>query len=217
MKETNEEFVVIASHWPSRRHGRLESEPLRIAVAENIAFLVRDHVRVDSAKYEQLRKQNSLGPVQKKWETPVLLFGDFNDEPFDIAVVDHLQASSELDRVIGPTNEIKKFETETADYRGGDTFLYNASRRFLEPENLGTFYITSTPAGEVFPNRYQVLDQMICSRGLLKQTGLRLDLSSVDIHRTLTVATPSNRPRPFDRKTPKGTPDHLPVIATLDY
>jgi Endonuclease/Exonuclease/phosphatase family len=39
VKDTNEELVVIASHWPSRRHGRLESEPLRIAVAENIAFL----------------------------------------------------------------------------------------------------------------------------------------------------------------------------------
>jgi Endonuclease/Exonuclease/phosphatase family len=217
VKDTNEEFVVIASHWPSRRHGRLESEPLRIAVAENIAFLVRDHVRLDSVTYEQLRAQNKLGPVKDKWETPVLLFGDFNDEPFDLAVVDHLQASSELDRVVGPTNEIKKFEKETADYRGGDTFLYNASWRFLEPENLGTFYITSTPAGEVFPNRYQVLDQIICTRRLLKPTGLRLDLTSIDIHRTLTVATPSDRPRPFDRNTLKGTSDHLPVVATLDY
>jgi hypothetical protein len=64
VKDTNEEFVVIASHWPSRRHGRLESEPLRIAVAENIAFLVRDHVRLDSVTYEQLRAQNKLGPVE---------------------------------------------------------------------------------------------------------------------------------------------------------
>jgi hypothetical protein len=69
----------------------------------------------------------------------------------------------------------------------------------------------------VFPNRYQVLDQIICTRGLLKQNGLRLNLASVDIHRTLTVATPSNRPRPFDLKTLKGTSDHLPVVATLDY
>jgi endonuclease/exonuclease/phosphatase family metal-dependent hydrolase len=217
LAETGEQLVVIGSHWPSRRHGRLESEPLRIAVAENIAFLVRDHVRVDSVTYEQLRAQNTLGPVQQKWETPVLLFGDFNDEPFDIAVVDHLQASSELDRVLGPTNDITAFQKETADYRGDDTFLYNASWRFLEPENLGTFFITSTPAGEVFPNRYQVLDQIICTRGLLKETGLRLDRTSVDIHRTPTVATPSGRPRPFDRKTLKGTSDHLPVVATLDY
>ena len=73
-------------------------------------------------------------PVKAKWETPVLLLGDFNDEPFDIAVIDHLQASSEIDRVTGPTNEIKSFAKETADCRGDDTFLYNASWRFLEPE-----------------------------------------------------------------------------------
>ena len=69
----------------------------------------------------------------------------------------------------------------------------------------------------MFPNRYQVLDQIICARGLLKQSGLRLDRSSVDIHRTATVATASGRPRPFDRKTMRGTSDHLPVVATLDY
>jgi endonuclease/exonuclease/phosphatase family metal-dependent hydrolase len=215
--EAAERLVVLASHWPSRRHGRLASEPLRIAVAENLAFLVRDHVRVDSITYEKLRMANNLGPVRAKWETPILLLGDFNDEPFDTALVEHLQASSELDRVTGPTNDIDGFKQETADYRGDDTFLYNASWRFLEPENLGTFFISSTPAGEVFANRYQVLDQIVASRGLLKQTGLRLDLNSVDIYRTRSVATDSLRPRPFNRKTLKGTSDHLPVIATLQY
>jgi hypothetical protein len=119
--------------------------------------------------------------------------------------------------VLGPTNEIKSFKNETADYRGDDTFLYNASWRFLEPENTGTFFITSTPAGEVFPNRYQILDQIVCTRGLLRQDGLRLNIDSVAIHHTLTVATESGRPRPFHRKTLKGTSDHLPVVATLDY
>lgn len=32
------------------------------------------------------------------------------------------------------------------------------------------------------------------------------------------VATqPAKRPRPFDRKTKKGTSDHLPVMAVLSY
>jgi hypothetical protein len=92
-----------------------------------------------------------------------------------------------------------------------------ASWRFLDPENLGTFFITSTPAGEVFPNRYQVLDQLVCTRGLLKQTGLRLDPGSVDIYCSPSVATASGRPRPFNRTTLKGTSDHLPVVASLEY
>jgi hypothetical protein len=33
--ETGEQLVVIASHWPSRRNGRLESEPLRIGRREH--------------------------------------------------------------------------------------------------------------------------------------------------------------------------------------
>lgn len=215
--ETGERLVVIASHWPSRRLGRRESEPLRIAVAENIAFLVRDHLLVDSITYEQLRAEGDLATVQAKWETPVLLVGDFNDEPSDSSVVDHLQASSELERVTGPTNDIDGFRAQTADYRETDAFLYNPCWRFLAPENLGSFFISSTPAGEVFANRYQVLDQLIVSRGLLKPSGLRLELDSVDLWRAPSVATPSGRPRRFDRKSGKGTSDHLPLVATLAY
>jgi endonuclease/exonuclease/phosphatase family metal-dependent hydrolase len=215
--DTGERLVVIASHWPSRRLGRRESEPLRICVAENIAYLVRDHLLVDSIAYEELRAEGDLGPVQAQWETPVLLMGDFNDEPSDSSVVDHLQASSELDRVIGPTNDIEGFRAQTADYRETDAFLFNPCWRFLAPENLGSFFISSTPAGEVFANRYQVLDQLVVSRGLLKSSGLRLDLDSVDLYRAEGVATPSGRPRPFNRATKKGTSDHLPLVATFTY
>jgi hypothetical protein len=213
--ETGERLVVIASHWPSRRLGRLASEASRIAAAENIAFLVRDHVRVDSMTYESLRAADDLAPVLAKWETPVLLFGDFNDEPCDQSAVVHLQASSELDRVAGETNDIDAFEGETADYRGGDIFLYNPCWKFLPPQNLGTFFIGSTAAGEAFANRYQVLDQIIVSRGLLKPTGLRLEPDSVGIYRASSVAMASGRPRPFNRTTRKGTSDHLPVTALL--
>jgi hypothetical protein len=215
--DTDERFVVIASHWPSRRRGRRESEPLRIAVAENIAYIVRDHLLVDSITYEQLRAAGDLEPVRAKWETPVLLLGDFNDEPSDSSVLDHLQASSELDRVTGPTNDIDGFRAQTADYRESDAFLYNPCWHFLAPENLGSYFISSTPAGEVFANRYQVLDQLIVSRGLLKASGLRLELDSVDLFRAASVATPSGRPRPFNRATGKGTSDHLPLVARLAY
>jgi Endonuclease/Exonuclease/phosphatase family len=46
--ETSDPLVVIASHWPSRRQGKEHSEPARMTVAENIAFLVRDHIRFQS-------------------------------------------------------------------------------------------------------------------------------------------------------------------------
>jgi hypothetical protein len=40
----------------------------------------------------------------------------------------------------------------------------------------------------------------------------------VQIDASKTVATqPAKRPRGFDRKTRKGTSDHLPVTAILSY
>jgi len=214
--ETGERLVVIATHWPSRTRGRWRSEPLRIALAENVAFLVRDHVRFDAQRYLELKAANDLAAVQERWETKVLIMGDLNDEPADRSLVEHLQASSERDRVAGPTNAITAFRAEAADYRGDDTFLYNPGWKFYAPENTGTYFISSTP-DEQFANRYQVLDQMIVSRGLLATSGLRLDPDSVQIHRTPTVATASGRPRGFDRNTKKGTSDHLPLVATLIY
>jgi endonuclease/exonuclease/phosphatase family metal-dependent hydrolase len=217
INETGERLVVLASHWPSRRRGRYESEPSRIALAENLAFLVRNHLRFDAQSYLELRQNDDLGAVRARWETPILLMGDFNDEPFDRSVVDHLQASSEQDRVVGSTNDIDRFEKEPADYTGGDIFLYNACWKFLDPENTGTFFLASTRQGEAFANRYQVLHQFVVSRGLLNGPGLRLEVDSVQIVREARVATPSGRPGAFRRETKKGTSDHLPITAVLTY
>ncbi|WP_143532313.1 endonuclease/exonuclease/phosphatase family protein [Saccharothrix sp. ALI-22-I] len=214
--ETGARLVAIASHWPSRRQGRLRSEPLRIAVAENISYLVRDHVRFDSLTYEELRAADDLAAVQARWETPVLIMGDFNDEPSDRSVVEHLQASSELDRVVGPTNAITAFAADGAAYRGDDTWLFNACWKFLAPENSGTFFLDAT-RDERFANRYQVLDQIVVSRGLLSGP-LRLDPAGVTLHQSDTFATqPLRRPRKFNRTTLKGTSDHLPLTARIDY
>lgn len=217
VKDTGEELTVIASHWPSRRLGRFRTEGLRIALAENIAFLVRDCVRLNPVEYEAARTAGDIQQVRDRWENNVLLLGDFNDEPGDRSVVDHLQAGHDLDRVIGETNDIDGFDAETGDYRGSDTFLFNAMWPFAPMPKVGTYFIEGLRTGERFANRFQVLDQIVASRGLLSGTGLTLDLDSVDIFRDTIVATSGGRPRPFSRKTRKGTSDHLPVTAILRY
>ena len=226
VKSNDEKLVVIASHWPSRSRGKYLSDPLRIAVAEQIAYLVQRSVKLDSIEYEVARDAGDLNAVRAMWETPVLILGDFNDHPSDRSVVEHLRASSELDRVKGPTNDVDGFKAQTADYRGQDVFLYNPMWKFLGQENVGTYFIDSTRTGK-FPNRYQILDQAVVSRGLLKSEGLRLLTDSVQIVRTSTFATGTGRPRRFTFKKPKsagqpippgepkGLSDHLPVIGTL--
>lgn len=212
-----EELVVIAGHWPSRSRGRYESEPVRIAVAEHTAFLVEDHVKVQPEEYERLRAASDIQTVRDRWERRVLVVGDFNDEPGDRSVVEHLQASNDLDRVIGPTNDIDGFEDETADYRAQDVFVFNASWKFAGGRMTGTFFLDGTTQGGKATNRYQVLDQMVASRGLVSGAGVALDLNSVDIFRDPIVATSSFRPRRYDKSTRKGTSDHLPVTAVLRW
>lgn len=213
--DTGQQLVVIASHWPSRRLGKYDSEPSRIAVAENIAFLVRNHLRFDATNYLRLKEADDLAAVQQRFSIPIMIMGDFNDEPGDRSVLHHLQASSERDRVAGSTNDIDRF-VEVSEYRCDDNFLYNPCWKFLAPENTGTFFLAGTREGQ-FANRYQVLDQIVVSRGLLVAGGVQLDESSVTIVDDETVATPSKRPRPFDRRSMKGVSDHLPLIARLTY
>lgn len=217
VSDTGERLVVIASHWPSRRQGKYASDPLRIAVAENIAYLVEDHVKVTPVEYETLRGLNDLDPIKQRWEAKVIVMGDFNDEPSDRSVVEHLMASRELDRVIGDTNDIDRIEKECADYRAQEVFLFNAMWKFAAQQDVGTYFLDSTMVGEKMANRYACIDQIVVSRGLLGTSGLRLDVDSVVIFRDALVATASGRPRPFDWKKKKGTSDHLPVMAKLVY
>ena len=215
--ETGETLVVIGSHWPSRSQGKYRSEPVRIAVAENIAYIIESHMKVLPEPYETLRDANNLAPVREKWETKVIVLGDFNDEPGERSVIDHLRASKERERVIGATNDIDGFKSQTADYRAQDVFVFNAAWKFMALQNTGTYFLDSLRTGERMANRYQVLDQLVVSRGLISGHGLTLDLDSVDIFRDTIVATTSRRPRPFDKKKRTGTSDHLPVTAVLRY
>jgi hypothetical protein len=215
--ETGEEFVLVGSHWPSRVLGKYRTEPLRIAVAEHIAYVVESYVKFDPVEYEGVRLQNDLASVRQKWGSKVMVVGDFNDNPSDRSVVDHFRASNDLDRVVGKTNSMDRFYKETADYRARDVFLFNATWKFLPEQNVGTYFLDRHGSGEKFVNRYQILDQLVVSRGFLTGGGLQLDLESVEVFRDPVVATPSGRPRPFSWKYKKGTSDHLPLNAVLRY
>ena len=215
-KPTGEELVFLPTHGPSRSQGRFESEPLRIAVAENIAYLVDGHLKVVPAEYETLRAAGNLAPVNARWETKVLIVGDFNDEPFDRSVTDHLKASKDLDLVTGNRNDMDRFYKETADYRGLEALLFNACANLAGSPNVGSYYRPNDDGGKT-TNPYQLLDQLVVSRGLAGGSGLTLDPASVGYFTDALVATPSQRPRPFDRKSGKGASDHLPLVARLNY
>ena len=81
IKSTDREIVVIGNHWPARRGGELSSEPYRIMAAENMAYFIERITEI------------------KGHDIPIVVMGDFNDEPFDRSIKDYARSTRELARV----------------------------------------------------------------------------------------------------------------------
>ena len=74
IKNSEVEMVCVGNHWPARIGGVYETEPYRIIAAETLSYF---HQRIA----EEMGKN-----------TPILVMGDFNDEPFNRSVQEYLFA-----------------------------------------------------------------------------------------------------------------------------
>ncbi|AXJ02506.1 Endonuclease/Exonuclease/phosphatase family protein [Cyclonatronum proteinivorum] len=122
-KPGNHPLLVIGNHWPSRRGGEYGSEPYRIMAAETLSYWME--------RIFEIRTPN----------IPVIVMGDFNDEPFNRALTDYALSSNSLTRVRNA--RIPR--------------LYNLMWPVLGAAD-GTFYFNNFPV---------VLDQLLVSRGML--------------------------------------------------
>jgi endonuclease/exonuclease/phosphatase family metal-dependent hydrolase len=108
------EFILIGNHWPSRRGGEYQSEPYRMMVAEVLAYW---HERIVEIKGEK---------------TPVIIMGDFNDEPFNRSVREYALSWRFKDKVV---NAVKpKFHNLMWDVlgEGKGTLHYNGQPNVLD-------------------------------------------------------------------------------------
>ncbi|MEO8291355.1 MAG: hypothetical protein ABI649_10230 [Gaiellaceae bacterium] len=213
------EFAVIAAHWPSRRISN--SDALRIGLADYTARLVRR--RLMYAKEELLTKEGrakmpSATTLEKRWNYPVLVIGDLNDDPYERSVAEILGAS----RTRSQAEELRSFPRSRGlagidAYLARDIRLYNPTWKVL--------LAPDTPSGTTYwDSRWYMLDQAIFSRGFLVGP-LRFDETSLAIHAPRQVRAPngpftftSSRgiPQPFDAKTRRGISDHLPLSFALE-
>lgn len=85
--------------------------------------------------------------------------------------------------------------------------------------NTGTYFLSGLYDGTVFANRYQMLDQLVVTRGFLSGNGIEAQIETFDIVDDPVLATSSGRPRSFKYKSssPKGYSDHLPLKLKLTY
>lgn len=162
------DLYVFVNHWPSRRNDEWQ--------------------RISAATVLRKRLDEILAADPK---ADILLVGDFNDEPENISLRDHLRAA------ISP----EKLE-------GG--LLYNTTAP-ISAAGKGTF---------VYDNRWNLLDQIIISAGMLDEAGFqwkrdssrRLEYRELFFHPNYPGAIPRpNKSYSENRFHKSGYSDHLPV------
>ncbi len=216
---------VVHNHWPSRKLG--ESEPLRLSAADYCSRVIERHLKFGP---EEVMKANGAAALparaklESRWNTPVLVTGDFNDNPYDLSLTWLLSSTRNAAQVTGPsympTGRTKK---DALAYLARYPRLYNPTWRLLtEPGPDGA------PArGTImFDDGWQLLDQVLCSRGLLLPgPGVRFVEGSLRVFgpryagagaRRVTMTNGGGRPLAFDPSTGVGVSDHLPLLWDLE-
>jgi len=174
IKSSDIEMVCIGNHWPARIGGILESEPYRIIAAEALSYF---HQRI----------KEEIGE-----NTPILVMGDFNDEPFSRSVMDYALS----------TNMSKKLK------RARSPKLFNLMWTLLARGDATHHYGDG-----------EILDQFMVSKGFLfNKSKLSIKKDSVKIEK-FSEMTKRGKPQRFGRPSKNynknGFSDHYPISLVM--
>ncbi len=171
-------LVVIGNHWPSRSGGEEASAGYRAIAGETLSYF---HERILEVKGQ---------------ETPVLAMGDFNDEPFDLSLVDYALSTRSKQKVVNA--KVPRF--------------LNLMWR-ITGQDLGTLYFDN------FPN---VVDQFLANKNLVKANApIRVVPDSIDVIRFPEMVSTGDYPQPVpfggmgNPVNENGFSDHFPVAVEL--
>lgn len=179
-------LILIGNHWPSRTSGEQETEPYRIIAAETMSYWLE--------RIFEIRGNN----------TPVLVMGDFNDEPFNKSISDYALSTSSRMKVINSRTPR----------------LMNLMWPFFG-KVAGTYFYDNFPL---------ILDQFMASKEMLKKTGkIRIatddsDNNLIKIETFAPMVATGDYPTPvfFSRPSEKGKfnangySDHFPISVVLE-
>lgn len=172
-------LVAIGNHWPSRLGGAYQSEPYRIIAGETLAYW---HERI-------------LAIMGK--DTPIVVLGDFNDEPFDRSLSEYGLSERDGSRV--------------------------KSLRSRKPYLLNLMWpLMGTGSGTHYYDSWGVLDQALVNRPLLRSDSpIQLEKDSIEVIRESWMMKGA-KPRRFSRPSKKGGgmdgsgfSDHFPIGLRL--
>ncbi|MDQ3761815.1 MAG: endonuclease/exonuclease/phosphatase [Actinomycetota bacterium] len=170
-------WAIFGNHWPSRSGGQMESAGYRAIAGETLAYF---HQRV--------------------WEvhgksTPVLAMGDFNDEPFDLSLIQYALSTRQRAKVLS----------------GPSPRLWNLMWHILGTGE-GTLY---------FDNFANLFDQFLVNRNMARQTSpIRASPDSVELIRFPGMVSTGTYPAPVPfggmgkPVNADGYSDHFPIVMT---
>ena len=174
IKNSEAEIVCIGNHWPARIGGKLKSEPYRIIAAETLSYF---HQRI----------KEEMGN-----DTPILVMGDFNDEPFSRSVTDYALATNKSDKL----------------KRARSPMLFNLMWNLLAQGDATHYY-----------GQGEILDQFMISKGFLfNKSKLSIKKDSVKIEK-FSEMTKRGKPirfgRPSKNYNKSGFSDHYPISLVM--
>ena len=154
------DFVVIGNHWPSRLGGELASAPYRMMAAETLSYWL-ERIAIKFAK-----------------EVPIVVMGDFNDEPYSRSITEYALALKDSSKV--------------RSRRARRPLLFNLMWEIQE-DGVGSHYY----------DNWSILDQIMVNRAMLEDTGeLTLITRSCGIFRDPDMLK-NDKPRRFGRPSSK--------------
>ena len=102
---------MFGNHWPSRSGGQAESAGYRHIAAEMLSYFHQRALEIHGT------------------DTPALVMGDFNDEPFDTSMVIHAMSTRERRKVVQADSEATLWNLMwPALGIPGKTFYFNKKR-----------------------------------------------------------------------------------------
>jgi endonuclease/exonuclease/phosphatase family metal-dependent hydrolase len=182
-KSLHNDFTLIGAHFPSRSGGQYESEPFRIMVGETLSYWIKRTIEI---------KKEQVGIVN----IPIIVMGDFNDEPFNRSIKEYALAVEDA-KILENAKEV--------DY------LFNPMWE-LKGKSLNSY---------TYGNQKMIIDQLMVSKSIaVHKKPFKIKEINIISYEGMTKGE-YNTPVRFSRPSckdynPAGYSDHLPVNMILE-